>query len=153
MKVSGKPGKQVLVVDDEPTVCKAFKMLLNFEGHDVEYVHNGAAALALLNERAFDLVITDFSMPGMKGDELAARIKKLRPTQSIILASAFAGDYEFLGHSIGQVDALLIKPFSREALREAIVKALSSHNPDQPGGVSLVAHSPAEQAFVPAAQS
>lgn len=129
MKAAEKPVRQILVVDDEPTVCKAFKLLLNYEGHEVHSVDNGQAALAALDERTFDVVITDFSMPGIRGDELAARIKKRQPLQPVIMASAFAGDFEHLGQSSGQVDALLVKPFSREALREAIERALIRNKP------------------------
>ena len=46
MKTSGKQTYRILVVDDQPSVCKAIKMLLNFDGHEVQTVESGEAALA-----------------------------------------------------------------------------------------------------------
>src|SRR5712692_1416173 len=62
------PKRRILVVDDEPFVCDAVKMMLNFDGHVVETASNGKEALALFDKGKFDLVITDFAMPSMKGD-------------------------------------------------------------------------------------
>ena len=60
--------KKILVVDDEPMVCEAVKMLLEFDGHQVVTAVNGNEALALFDDGGFDVVITDYTMPGMKGD-------------------------------------------------------------------------------------
>ena len=73
------PQKTILVVDDEPLVCDAVKMMLNFDGHVVQTAASGQEALAILEKQGFDLVITDFEMPNMKGDELAAAIKARAP--------------------------------------------------------------------------
>ena len=74
------PPRKILVVDDEPFVCDAVKMMLNFDGHTVQTANSGQEALEMLERDKFDLVITDFAMPNMKGDELAAAIKaKLAP--------------------------------------------------------------------------
>src|SRR5258706_9791557 len=69
------PPRRILVVDDEPFVCDAVKMMLMFDGHIVETANNGKEALDIFSTGKFDLVITDFAMPSMKGDELAAQIK------------------------------------------------------------------------------
>ncbi len=61
--------RKILVVDDEPFVCDAIKMMLNFDGHTVATSNSGADALKRLETEKFDVVITDFSMLGMKGDE------------------------------------------------------------------------------------
>jgi DNA-binding response OmpR family regulator len=64
-------------------------------------------------------------MPGMKGDQLAAVIKKQRPEQRIIMVSAFADEFTTYGKSSGGVDLVINKPFSLAELRGAIVKVLS----------------------------
>jgi CheY-like chemotaxis protein len=117
-------GEQILVVDDEPIVCKSIKMLLTFDGHSVQTVESGEAALALLEHTHFDLIITDYSMAGMKGDQLAERIKRHRPDQSIIMASAFADEFKGPGKLSVAVDFLLTKPFSLTELRDAVALAL-----------------------------
>ena len=123
MQASEKNGCQILVVDDEPTVCRAIMLLLKHDGHTVQTAESGAAALALYEAGKFDLVITDYSMPDMKGDQLAALIKQHRPGQPIIMATAFADDLKSGGKLNGNVDFLLNKPFSLEALRAAVAQA------------------------------
>ena len=69
MSAPASPQRRILVVDDEPFVCDAVKMMLNFDGHTVETAHSAQDALAMFDQGKFDLVITDFAMPKMKGDE------------------------------------------------------------------------------------
>ena len=124
MKDSENQVCRVLVVDDEPTVGRAIKMLLQFDGHEVQTVDSGEAALALLEQRQFDVVITDFSLLGMKGDQLAARIKQRWPDQPIIMATAFAADFNNSGKPSAGVNLVISKPFSQKELREAVATVL-----------------------------
>ena len=115
---------QILVVDDEPSVCKAIQMMLKYYGHEVQVANDGAAALTLFESREFDLVITDYLMPEMKGDELVTHIKRCRPGQRIILVTAFAEDFLAYGKPTGGVDFVLNKPFSLQELRGAIAEVM-----------------------------
>jgi CheY-like chemotaxis protein len=124
MAEASKERYQILVVDDEPTVCKAIQMMLKYYGHDVQTAPDGAAALALFEAGKFDLIITDYLMPEMKGDQLVSQMKKSRPGQRIIMATAFAEDFLAYGKSTGGVDCVLNKPFSLEELRAAIAKVM-----------------------------
>ena len=131
MNKTQKDGYQILVVDDESAVCKAIKLLLEFDGHKVETVDSGEAALARFEKNPFDLVITDYSMWGMKGDQLAALIKERKPAQPIIMATAFAADFNTPGRPTVKVDYIIHKPFSLSELREAIVKVLPQSNANE----------------------
>ena len=111
---------QILVVDDEPTVRQAIKQLLKHVGYEVEAVEGGEAALDLMQQRVFDVVITDFSMPGMYGDQLAARIRQQSPGQPIIMVTAYAQEFKVFGQPYANVDALILKPFTLQELDEAI---------------------------------
>jgi len=113
-----------LVVDDEPTVRNAIKRLLEHAGHTVDTAEGGEAALELLAKQSFDLVVTDFSMPGMHGDQLVARIRQIIPSQRIIMATAFVEEYKVFGQTSAPVDALLLKPFSLHELHEAIARVM-----------------------------
>jgi len=117
------PQRRILVVDDEPLVCDAIKMMLEFDGHVVETAGSAKAALVLLEKGKFDLVITDFEMPIMKGDELAAVIKSRDPTQPVIMITAYAEMLQAAGKPLTGVDSIISKPFLLEDLREAIAKA------------------------------
>ena len=125
MKTCQKPGHRILVVDDEPDVRQAIKMMLGHDGHEVQTVDSGEAALALLEHNTFDLITTDYSMAGMKGDQLAAIIKQRWPGQPVIMATAFAADFHPSGKPSGGVDCVLNKPFSLVELRDAITLAMS----------------------------
>ena len=116
------PQRRILVVDDEPLVCDAVKMMLEFDGHAVETAGSGKAALAMLEKSKFDLVITDFEMPVMKGDELAAAIKARDPKQPIVMITAYAEMLQASGNPLTGVDFVISKPFLLENLREAIIK-------------------------------
>ena len=123
MNVPAFPPRRILVVDDEPLVCDAVKMMLSFDGHEVHAAGNGKQALALLEQQQFDVIITDFEMPGMKGDELAAAIKSKSPGQPVVMITAYAEMLEASGNPLTGVDLVISKPFLLENLREAIMKA------------------------------
>jgi CheY-like chemotaxis protein len=122
MKVPAFPQRRILVVDDEPLVCDAVKLMLDFDGHVVETAANGKEALARLEKNQFDLVITDFEMPMMKGDELAAAIKARTPNQPVVMITAYAEMLQSSGNPLTGVDCVISKPFLLENLREAIAK-------------------------------
>ena len=122
MNAPGFPKRHILVVDDEPFVCDAVKMMLNFDGHVVETANNGLEALALFDKGKFDVVITDFAMPNMKGDELAAAIKARAPKQPVVMITAYAEMLQSSGNLLKGVDCVISKPFLLENLREAIAK-------------------------------
>ena len=54
------PKKKILVVDDEPFVCDAVKMMLTFDGHEVVTANDAREALKFFEADKFDLVITDY---------------------------------------------------------------------------------------------
>ena len=119
----GKPRrKSILLADDQQSVREAISLLLSLDEHAVVEASNGAEALDLFRRGQFDLVITDFDMPKMKGNELATRIKQLSPAQPILMITAYA---EKLGASDNPVDALLDKPFQIEDLRRTMAELLS----------------------------
>jgi CheY-like chemotaxis protein len=123
----GKPGitpRRVLVVDDEPFVCDAVKMMLTFDGHQVKTASSAKEALEIFEKEKFDLVITDFAMPAIKGDELAAAIKERDPKQPVIMITAYAEMLQGSGNPLKGVDCVISKPFLLENLRDAMAKVL-----------------------------
>lgn len=111
------PGiqKSVLVVDDEPAVRDLIQALLRHLGHRVETATGGADALEKLERGEYDLVMTDFLMPGMKGDQLAGEIRKRKPHLPIILLTGHSPDCISTEFSL-----VLAKPFTRDDLKRAI---------------------------------
>ena len=109
--------KHILLAEDEAAVREAIGMLLMIDGHVVKEASNGSEALEQFKKEPFDLVITDLKMPLMWGNELAKAIRILTPSQPIIMVTAH--DFPPKGPE-NPVDAVLNKPFTLEALREAI---------------------------------
>lgn len=122
MKTPNIPRKKILVVDDEPLVGDAVRMMLTFDGHDVVTATSAKEALALFDKEKFDVVITDYAMPVMKGDELAATLKARVPGQPVILITAYAEMLKADKTPLTGVDCVISKPFLLEDLRSAIRK-------------------------------
>ncbi len=119
--------QRILLVDDQEPLRASLRLLLELDGHQVTEASNGAEALNLFTRGEFDLVITDFEMPVMKGDELAVGLKLLAPSLPILMITASdraRGDVE------NPVDALLNKPLTVSELRGALGKLLSAR-PDR----------------------
>lgn len=118
--------RTILVVDDEPYVCDAVRMMLAFDGHRVETAGSGKEALDRFAKGKYDVVITDYAMPNMKGDELAMSIKSRVPNQPVVLITAYAEMLKASDNPLSGVDFIVSKPFLLESLREAIEKATAT---------------------------
>jgi putative nucleotidyltransferase with HDIG domain len=114
----------ILVVDDEPLVCETVAMLLEMDGHKVAEASSAAEALAVFKPGKFDVVLTDYFMPGMKGDELAAAIKRQAPAQPIVMLTAYPEIFDLPDERMRGLDLCLAKPLEIANLREAIEKCL-----------------------------
>jgi CheY-like chemotaxis protein len=128
--------RRVLVVEDEPLVCEAVKLLLAFDGHTVETAGNGQEGLKLFESGKYDLVITDYEMPKMKGDELAIAIKARNQKQPVIMITAHDEMLRATGNTLTGVDLLISKPFRLEDLRAGIAKVTSADSAKGGAGAS-----------------
>jgi PAS domain S-box-containing protein len=87
----GVGGSKVLLVDDDALVSMGTADMLMDLGHSVTEASSGMQALQILEANPhFDVVVTDYAMPGMTGLDLAAKIKQLRPHMPIIIATGYA---------------------------------------------------------------
>jgi CheY-like chemotaxis protein len=120
MNKSDQTGLKILLVDDDPSVLDSIERVLNYLGHAVQTADSGAAALEVVAKGAVDLVITDYFMPDMKGDELARILKQRQPGQRILMVTAYADEFKADGRYKGLVEQLLIKPFNIAQLKECV---------------------------------
>ena len=120
-------GKRILLVDDERLVRETLRLLLGQIGFAVVEANNGAEALGLFAREPFDLVVTDYEMPFVKGNELAARIRRISPRQPILMMTGF-------GHNASPnnpVDAVLAKPLNFARLRTIMHQLLNEGQRNQ----------------------
>ncbi|MEO0575485.1 MAG: HD domain-containing phosphohydrolase [Pseudomonadota bacterium] len=81
---------QILFVDDERPILNALKRLLRPTGHRVHVASSGEDGLAILNENAIDVVVSDMRMPGMDGAEFLAKVAQQKPDTTRILLTGYA---------------------------------------------------------------
>ena len=108
----------ILVVDDDEAILNSVGNMLIHLGYDVKIAHDGQEAIELMAKlQGFDCVITDINMPGMDGNEVADRIRRLgKPDTPII---AITGDAE-TGIRSKLFNASLLKPFKLRSLMEMV---------------------------------
>ena len=114
--------KQILVVDDDPYIAKSVKMVLAKLEYEIELTHSPNQALAMLEKKKYDLLITDLTMPLMKGDELALSAKTLCPGIPVILLTAYAESILATEQIYPGVDAIVPKPFDIPEFRAIVAQ-------------------------------
>jgi len=124
MNPSANPNYQFLVVDGDIHLNTTFALMLEFPGHEVRTAHTGETALAMLEQDQFHLIIMEYWLPRMHGDDLAAIIKQQWPDLPIIMATANIEEVRKYVHPLAGVDCFLNKPFSMSQLREAVLWVL-----------------------------
>ena len=117
-KHRGRPLR-ILLVDDDLLVVAGATAMLEELGHEVSSATSGADALTLVGPHGhFDLMLTDYMMPGMSGAQLAAQVRALHPSLPILLASGFAE----LEGAVETAWPRLPKPFSLGDLSAALAQ-------------------------------
>jgi CheY-like chemotaxis protein len=122
MAIPGKMARRILVVDDEEAVCETIKMVLALDQHEVTTANSSQKGLATFQNSPFDLVITDYQMPNMNGDKLAAAIRALVPGQKILMVTAYGESLRAAGEFPLPVDLVMSKPFSVQELRDSVLQ-------------------------------
>ena len=126
-------GPRVLVVDDEPQIRRALRLVLRANGYQVAEVAGGEAALDALVSEPFDLMILDLILPDVDGVEVCRRVREWSRLPVVVLSAL--GDEEVKVRALDQgADDYVTKPFSapellarmRSALRRASVDTAPS---------------------------
>jgi DNA-binding NtrC family response regulator len=112
----------ILVVDDDALVCESVAMLLRLDGHRVDTAASAAEALAVFEPGKFNLVFTDYFMPAMTGEKLAAEIKIRSPGQPVVMVTGHPEGFVQGGHPLTAFDFWISKPVKIESLRDAIAR-------------------------------
>lgn len=117
----------VLIVEDITLVRGAIKAVLAKAGHSVFEAANGEAAIALLQRRGFDLVVTDMIMPRQGGGDVMRFLESRGNRTPILAISGGTADVpaeEVLQTARGQADAVMAKPFDNRELVATVAALL-----------------------------
>ena len=114
---------EVLVLDDEPIVGKRLKPALEKDGYVVEVFEDGRSALARLQEKEFDIVVTDVRMDDVDGIQVLEAVQRMSTRTKVIIITGYA-TVELAREALakGAFD-FIAKPFKPQDLRAVIEKA------------------------------
>ncbi len=118
--------KWILVADDEPSVRQFVERALNYAGYAVTAVPDGNAALAALEARAYDLLLTDIVMPDLDGIALALKVSKDYPATRILMMSGYANQRQRAHNLDCLAHEVISKPFTLEEITRRISTALAA---------------------------
>ena len=115
-----------MLVDDEKTILEVFKGILEKQGYKITTFKDGLSALQAFTNAPdlFNLIITDMTMPKMTGDELSARILKIRKDMPIVICTGFCDTFtEDMAQKMG-IRKYILKPVSGRELSVIIRELL-----------------------------
>ncbi len=126
-------NERVLVVDDEPQIVEMIRLMLEGLGYRVTATVESSEALKHFRDAPdnFDLVITDMTMPGMTGLDLAGEIMAIRPEVPVILCTGFSAVVSAETAEAGGIRAFIMKPIIRKDLAKVIRKVLAEEDPNE----------------------
>jgi response regulator RpfG family c-di-GMP phosphodiesterase len=125
-QAGGSPG--ILIVDDEEIVRSALRETLRRERYQVVTMSDPVAALGVVREQPFSVVITDQQMPGLTGLELLAQVKVMQPDATRILITAVLSlDTVIDAINKGEIYRFIVKPWLREELLATVRNAVQRY--------------------------
>lgn len=118
----------ILIAEDDQSMCSFLTMALEKAGHTVKALHNGSEALEELEnaKKPYDLLLTDIVMPGLDGIELSNKASKLQPKLKVMFITGFAAvavGRDDLDHEHAKI---LSKPFHLNDLVEQVNTMLAA---------------------------
>lgn len=117
-------SQRILVTEDDQTQREIIADILELAGYAAQVAASGEAALGVLREDDFDLLITDMKMPGMDGLELLRQAKRLRPDLEVVVMTAHASIKTAVSAMKEGAADYLEKPFDKEELLHVIGRSL-----------------------------
>ena len=123
---SGQKSARVLLVDDELVVGEALKMLFTRQGHKVTHCSSPDAALQLCRNSpsGYDVLITDQSMPGMTGYDLAVSVHEISPSMPIFIQTGHISSVLKKAAGKHGIQHVYQKPVSSKTLCEKVLRSL-----------------------------
>jgi CheY-like chemotaxis protein/anti-sigma regulatory factor (Ser/Thr protein kinase) len=122
--MAAESPRKLLVVDDDPSIHELIQAMLAGEGWELDSAANGDEALARLEARAYDLVLTDILMPGMDGLTLLGHLRNRYPGARVVVMTVKNTPDHILGSLRREATAYVAKPLARDSLIVTLQSAL-----------------------------
>lgn len=114
---------RLMVVDDEPIVCKRLKQIMEKAGHEVAVFSDGRRAIEELEGKPYDIIVTDLKMEGIDGMTILETAKKKNPETKVIMITGFA-EIETAKEAFKKgVFDFISKPVEVETIKQVINRA------------------------------
>ena len=118
--------ERILIVDDEADIAAILKLHLEDSGYITAWAGNGQAALQMINEGGFSLILMDVKMPGMNGVEVLKRVREAGLDVAVIMMTAHGSeDLVVECMTSGAVD-YISKPFSLDDTLQRVERAVAN---------------------------
>jgi len=114
----------IMVVDDDISICKSVANVLRNEGYIVDMVFSGEEALEKMEEKKYAIIIVDIMMPGMSGIDLLKEIKKKKPDITVIMITGYPSIKTAVESIKLSAFDYILKPFTPDELRSLVARAL-----------------------------
>ena len=129
--------RRILVVEDTVDIAESLVMILEQQGHEVQWASNGPTALRIVEQSPPDVVLLDIGLPAMNGYEVARRLREMPGGEDItIIALSGYGQEKDIQHGkrVG-FDLFLVKPCDVDRIEEAVVSTVHTRGgaPDAEG--------------------
>lgn len=116
METEHRRGYRALIVEDDPSILRLVKTILEREQFVVEGVTDGAAAIELLRDVAYDLLIVDLLLPKVSGDQVLGFVEETRPEKLRRVILTTASPRQISSDLLQKICRVLAKPFDVEQL-------------------------------------
>lgn len=116
--------EKLLIVEDEETLRESLQRVLTQEGYEIDGVNSAEAALRILAENSYALVITDIMLPGVNGIQLLKKSREINPGARFLIITAFASIETAVEATRAGAFDYLVKPIQHQELKDTIRKAL-----------------------------
>jgi len=123
--------RRLLIVDDEPNIRRILAAAFDKAGWVTAVAEDAHAALAQLSEGPFDAMLTDVTMPGMRGDELLVEVKRRWPEVPVVVMTAYGTIPQAIQAIRAGAADYVTKPFDLEALRKVMAVAVENNRADR----------------------
>lgn len=122
--VAEKKSKKIIIVDDDESILSILKNALLILGYDVVMARSGEKAIEEFYKNKFDMLITDYMMPGLSGKELITAVKKIKPDIPVVMITGYPLAYPPGVAKSEGIDAYLLKPFRINQLMDVVSRLL-----------------------------